>query len=288
MWVEYGVTVESEYGMTMHVDFTANGLKGTEVVLAAYFQYTNNPEEFLPDRNQRYYTVGGSVAASTKITPQYDASVFTDVQVFIPYAELDLDAGTHELTINLQLVYPVGKGGTIAWLKQHDIIYTQQDESRGAPSPGATINKSSSAKAKPAVTTGPRATFDKMWVDHNVKGESGQTGLLIHLKFVTYDMKDVEADVAVFFDHNDGTGVPLKDKNNKYRSRMGNVAVFKTIYPGYATAYYDDLQLFMPYEEFDLGAGKHPLSFEAMLIYPNGTVIAKFGWYDFDYTNPGR
>jgi hypothetical protein len=183
----------------------------------------------------------------------------------------------------MQIVWP--RGGTIAWLKLYDIEYTQYDDARGAGTRGGAGNSGLTARNIPDKTTGPRATFEKMWVDHNVV-EGGVKGMVIHYKFVTYGMKDVEAYVATYFDYNDGVGGPLKDKNQKYHTSGGNVAVFKNIFPGYDTAWYDDLRVFMPYEEFDLPGGDYKLSLEAILIHKNGDVISKFGWYDFEYSRP--
>lgn len=283
MWVEYEVTEDNELGMRMHIDFTVYDLQNREVFIAAYFQHSDDKTDFLNDRNQRYHTNNGKVAVSRKITPSYNSSVYTDMQLFIPYLELDLDAGTYDLTINLQLVYP--QGGTIAWLKLHDIEYTQYDDSRGVGNRGSANKNGIAVKDLPAKTSGPRATFEKLWVEHNMT-ENGYKGMVIHFKFVTYEMKDMEGTVATYFDYNDGSDKPLRDKNGKYKSNNGDVAVYRGIYPGYETANYDDFQVFMPYEEFDLSPGDYNLSFEAMLLSKNGSLIAKFGWYDFEYSKP--
>jgi hypothetical protein len=47
----------------------------------------------------------------------------------------------------------------------------------------------------------------------------------------------------------------LKDKNDKFVSTAGDVALYKAIKPAYDPAIYDDLSLFMPYSEFDLEPG---------------------------------
>jgi hypothetical protein len=282
MWVDYGVTENNQYGMRIHVAFTAYNLMNMDAFLGIYFEYTGEKSQRLRDINGAYKTALGEVAVSKKFTPSYAVSIFDDMQIFMPYDELDLDPGNYELTMNTQVVYP--QGGTIAWLTLYDFLYTQYDQSRGANNTKA--NATSSAKMKPAKTSGPRAVFDTLWVEHNITDKNGAKGMTIHLKFVAYDMKDVDADVAIYFDYNDAKGGPLKDKNQQYASKNGNVSVFKGIYPAYATAYYDDLQVFMPYNEFDLDPGEYNLSFEAMLIYPDGNLISKFGWYDFTYSRP--
>lgn len=287
IWVDYDTYSGNQYGMMIHVDFTTYEMKGIPVEFAVFFDYYDGENlVWLKDNNGRYNSPGGYVGVAKKITPSYETSVFTDIQVFMPYDELDLDAGTHDLSMELYINYLPPKKGSVAFLGYKDFTYTQYDEGRGLSSRGETVAKAKSAKNSLVAEAAPSATFEKLWVDHNITDENGNKGMIIHYKFVTHNMKDVEAYVASYFDYNDGSGLPLKDKNKKYYTSGGNVAVFKSIYPGYDTAYYDDLRVFMPYEEFDLPAGDYNLSFEAILIFKNGGIISKFGWYDFTYNKP--
>lgn len=285
MWIDYDVMEGSRYGMLIHIAFTAYDMKGMTAYLGAYFRYNdgnpNNPVIHAGKRIGPYHTKEGHLALGKDITPTYDASVYEDVQLFFPYDEFDLPAGVYELTIDVQLLYKDG-GGTIAWLKQYDIEYTSSDKSRSSGNVKGTI------KTRLAPTTGPRATFDKMWVDHNVVDANGVKGMNIHFKFIVYDMKDREAQVAVYFDYNDGIGGSLKDKNKRYYTKNGYVAVFKTINPGFTTTNYDDLTVFMPNAELDLDPGDYNLAFEAMLLNMEGGLITKFGWLDFVYNYSGK
>jgi hypothetical protein len=76
----------------------------------------------------------------------------------------------------------------------------------------------------------------------------------------------------------------LKDKNQKFFSTDGDVAVYKNIKPGSDVAYYDDLQVFMPNDEFDLDPGNYKLILDAKLIYAKGGLINYFTYYGFDYS----
>ncbi len=287
VWVEYDITENGQYGMKVHVDFTTYNIESIPAQLTIYFSYFDGKEQvWLKDNNGRYKSPNGTVSVGKDFTSSYPTSVFTDVQIFMPYKELDVEAGTHDLSMNIYVMYQPPKTGAVGFLGYEDFTFTKNDEGRGAGNRGATLLKDASAKKIPLKTTGPRATFEKLWVEHNITNENGIKGMIIHFKFVTYGMKDVEAYVASFFDYNDGTGMSLKDKNQKYYSSGGNVAVYRGIYPGYDTAYYDDLQVFMPYDEFDLETGDYKLSFETLLIHKEGDVIAKFGWYDFEYSKP--
>ena len=57
----------------------------------------------------------------------------------------------------------------------------------------------------------PRATFNKMWVDYDVT-EGGLKGMRLHIKFTVYDMLNMDAYMAVYFEYNDERGGLLKDK----------------------------------------------------------------------------
>ena len=132
----------------------------------------------------------------------------------------------------------------------------------------------------------PRATFDKLWVDYDVY-ESGVKGMRIHVKFTAYDMLNVDSYLAIYFEFDDEVGGYLKDKNSKFNSSAGEVAVYNNIKPLYNPAVYNDLSVFMPYGEFDLDPGQYDLSMDVKLIYKTGGIISKLTTYNFEYTEPG-
>jgi hypothetical protein len=276
MWVEYNQTLHDEYGMIIHIDFSVYDMQDRDAYLVVCFQYNDASSFPVKDKNGKYTTTSGQAAVSKTFRPTYNSSVYTDYQLFMPYDELELDPGKYDLTMNVQLVYT--EGGTFAWLKQYDFEYTIPDNDRGKSS-----KTKSTASFHPAATTGPRAVFDSLWIEHNVK-QDGVSGMMMHFKFTTYDMKDMDADVAVYFSYNNAAGTQLKDKNNKYVSSSGYVAVYKDIKPAYAETTYDDLQIFMPNDEFDLDPGAYKLILDAKLIYAKGGLITYFTYYDFEYS----
>lgn len=283
MWIDYGETVEGRYGMMMHIAFTVYNMKGIEGQLVCYFKYTDGkPESLITHRKagDRYHTAEGQLAVAKNYTPPYDAAIYEDAAIFFPYDEFGLDPGKYNLTIDVQFRNPTNGQG-IAWLQLYDIEYTSYDNSRG---PGSTP---SAVKAIPPATTGPRASFDSMWVDYDVK-EEGELGMRLHFKFTAYDMKDVESYVAVYFEYDDAKGGALKDNNGKYASSGGYVAVYRDVNPGFAAATYDDLQIFMPYNELDLSPGSYQLVMDTKLIYKAGGLISNFTYHAFDYTKPAR
>jgi hypothetical protein len=130
----------------------------------------------------------------------------------------------------------------------------------------------------------PRATFDKLWIDYDVT-EGGELGMRIHTKFTVYNMKDVDAYVAVYFKN--ASGEYLRDKNNSFNSTEGDVAVYKPIRPGYDPADFNDLPIFMPYKELDLGPGQYQLVLDSKLIYKKGGSILNFTEYPIQYSQSG-
>jgi hypothetical protein len=126
----------------------------------------------------------------------------------------------------------------------------------------------------------PSAEFEKIWVDYNVR-ENGRLGMRIHVKFTVYNMKDVDSYLAVYFEKSDGT--KLKSTNKKFASKDGQVAVFRSLKPGYVDTVYKDLEVFMPYEELKLGKGKYDLKMDADVIYEKGDLVEHLGYYDFQY-----
>jgi hypothetical protein len=57
----------------------------------------------LKDFNDSYNTTAGHVAAGKNFTPSYDRSTYTDLDIFIPYSELHMADGNHELCFDLEI-----------------------------------------------------------------------------------------------------------------------------------------------------------------------------------------
>ncbi|MEO7983320.1 MAG: hypothetical protein ABI688_04485 [Bacteroidota bacterium] len=278
MWIDYDATQDGRDGMMMHVAFTVYNMKGMEGVLGCYFKYSDSkPDSYIKHTGNTnvFHSSNFILSVRKLLVPNYEASVYDDMELFMPYDEFNLAPGEHAITIDVQFQTKAGVG--IAWLKLYDIIYTEPESSRSANKKFFTV------KNKPLLTTGPRATFDSLWVDYDVK-ENDVLGMMLHFKFTAYDMKDTQAAVAVYFEYNDERGGILKDKNQQYSSSGGDVAVYKDVKPGFSPAYYDDLQVFMPYNELDLAPGTYQLLMDTKLIYSRGGLIANFTLQGFRYT----
>jgi len=260
MWVDYDITEDGLKGMRIHVKFTAYDMLNIDAYMAIYFAYDGENGSTLKDKNQKYYSTSGDVAVYKNIKPLYNPAVFDDLQVFMPYSELDLDPGKYDLTMDVKLIYK--EGGLIQKLTRYDFEYTKPGTSAVG---GAPVSVAS-------------ATYDKMWVDYDIT-ENGKKGMRIHVKFSVSKMKNVDSYLAIYFEKKDGE--KLKTSNTDYRSKSGQVAIYKSLLPSYDETDYNDLQLFMPYSELNLGTGKFDLKMDVDVIYKNGDLVKHLDYHDF-------
>ncbi len=86
-------------GMSFLSDFKVkNGLK-QEFTMAVYFYTANNTP--LKDSNKKFYSASGQVAVFKKFVPTYANAVFNRFEIFMPYEELELDCGKHNLKYSI-------------------------------------------------------------------------------------------------------------------------------------------------------------------------------------------
>jgi hypothetical protein len=260
LWIEYDVFDNGIKGMKIHVKFTAYEMKDMDAFLAIYFQTDDENATWLMDKNNKYNSTDGYVAVYRSIKPQYDPAVFDDLDIFMPYTELDLDPGEYDLAMDVKLIYKAG--GTISKLTTYYFEYTK---------PGT---KTTAAGGAPGIT----ATFKDLWIDFDVF-ENSEKGMKIHAKFSVNSMKNIEGFLACYFEKKDGTR--LTSTNSTYRSKTGQLAVYRSITPAYDQADYNDLSVFIPYSAFDVSAGRSDLKIDADLIYKEGGMIQHMKYYDF-------
>ncbi|CAN5209981.1 hypothetical protein BH10ACI1_BH10ACI1_14200 [soil metagenome] len=258
MWIDYDITVGGVKGMRIHTDFKVYGMKGVDGYLALYFQERDGTS--LQDNNGKFNSATGTVAVYRDISPGFQTAVYEDFDVFMPYSELDLPGGNYDLRIDADVIYK--QGGLVSHLTFYNFVYN---------------------KAKPV--TNPTATFGKIWADYNVT-EGGRRGMRIHLKCNVFDMVGEDGYFAFYFQYKDGT--QLKTSNRAYRSneRPGNLALYFDIKPGYQNTVYEDVQVFMPYEEFSVGRGNNDLQIDVDLIKKDTTLIQHLSFFDFWYERP--
>jgi hypothetical protein len=263
VWVDYNVTEEGRSGMRIHTAFKALGMKGVSAYLQIRFQSSDGV--WLKDKNGAFNHQDGSVAVFRSMKPGFDPAVYEDLDAFMPYDELDLPAGKYALKMDVDVIHEAGE--LIQHLTLYPFDFTQ---------PGKTT-------APVKSSTAPSGSFDRIWVDYDVT-EGNRYGMRIHVKFTVYNMKNLPSYLAIYFAKADGTR--LLTNNREFRSKEGQVAIYKELDIGYDPGVYSDLKLFLPYSELSLSPGKYDLEMSVDLIYKEGGLIQHLSDYEFEYTKP--
>jgi len=135
--VSENVDVDNKKGLSVHVTFNIYGMKGNESMVSCYFYDSNG--NALVDTNNNYGTNGSVhyVAASKKISPRYDRSIYSDLEIKIPYDELHL-SGNYRQNLRVDVLiwdYSVtpnkvlGRKDRVTFTCSPDIAYLKIDGS---------------------------------------------------------------------------------------------------------------------------------------------------------------
>ncbi len=258
MTIDYKANENGVNGMMLHLTFTAYDMKDIESSVAIYFMYNDYHRGILKDTNQKYYSSAGDVAVYKSLKPAFSPAFFEDLQIFIPYDELDLLPGDYDLTMDVKLIFD--KGGLISELGKENFRFT---------------------KPLPNTSTIPTASIDSIRIDQNI-AENNKTGMRISLnKFSISGMKDTDCFLAIYFEKKDRTKLQAVNLNSSYRSQGGQIAIFQALTLPYDVSVYDNLAQFIPYEELGLGKGKHELRMDMDVIYKNGTLLKHIRFHEF-------
>ena len=101
VWVDYNVKEGGENGMRIHVKFEVTGMEGVDSYLMVYFQKEDGSN--LETSSSLYGSKDGRVAAKRALKPGYDVTVYKDLDVFIPYSELNLSKGKYNLKMDIDV-----------------------------------------------------------------------------------------------------------------------------------------------------------------------------------------
>lgn len=120
---DYNVQQNGQKGMLMKPSFSVSGMKGKSGYLSIHFQKRDGTP--LPANGQKQYRdVNGNLAAFQEIKPDYDDTVYSNLELFLPYDELDLPVGKHDLKMVFDLLD--GDGVRIEHLSDEDFWYEQK------------------------------------------------------------------------------------------------------------------------------------------------------------------
>lgn len=120
--VDYNVEEDGKKGMRMRTTFTVTGMKGKDGYLAIHFQKRDG--EPLTANAGEYRDVKGNLAAFQTLKPDYDETLYKDLDLFLPYDEIDLPVGKHDLRMDFDLLD--GKGISLEHLAYENFWYEQK------------------------------------------------------------------------------------------------------------------------------------------------------------------
>lgn len=86
--IQHHAAENGNSGMKFHVKFNINGAQNRNCHCTIFFYGVGG--NALVDRNQNYRTTDGKVSVGTSFTPPYEGTVYPDLEIFMPYRELDL------------------------------------------------------------------------------------------------------------------------------------------------------------------------------------------------------
>jgi hypothetical protein len=116
--IVHNVTVNGQKGMRVHARFTVNyGLNNPCKLIAYFYDEDGDP---LESDDPKYKNADGNVSVSTNFTPKYDPALYKDLQLFVPYAALNMESGDeYNLKFYLALYDQSGKRffGKSGWYK---------------------------------------------------------------------------------------------------------------------------------------------------------------------------
>jgi hypothetical protein len=108
----------------------------------------------------------------------------------------------------------------------------------------------------------------------------------VHAKFTLRNLKDVPLKMAVRVQKKDGD--ILASRTSAYRNQGNQLEASKPLKPGFVNAVYKDYNVFIPYDEFVIGPGKHKLDLDADIYYGDGELLKHLALHPFAFTQPAR
>ncbi len=101
VWVDYNKTEAGELGMWIHLKFEITKMKDVDSYAIVYFQTSDGTG--LSNGTGEYQSKDGYVAVKKALKPGFDPTVYEDLQLFMPYAKLNLSQGKYNLKMDIDL-----------------------------------------------------------------------------------------------------------------------------------------------------------------------------------------
>ncbi len=128
------------------------------------------------------------------------------------------------------------------------------------------------------------AKIDKFWIDLDAV-KDGEQGLMGHLKFDVYGMKDKPVHLRLFFYDSNKYIWMCQSNGLNYRTTSGRVCSGKDVYPKYDGSTFHDAQVFMPIRQLQLASGTHNYFCDMYVIdMSTGKTLAESKYIQFSGT----
>ncbi len=252
--IEHNAYSDGKKGMRINVQFDISGALSVTHRMVCYFYDSDG--DALTDTNGEYSTTNDKVSVGKDFTPNYQSASYTSFNLFIPYSELHLGCGEHQLKFKI-----------VVWDK------TKSDWDKVANSGFTYFSYWKCSSIKDI----------EVDVKHNVMVD-GRKGMKIYPQFAIKHGKDTKCRVSAYFYFDDGR--KLKDFNDAYNTTDGHVSTGTDIKPcceitNYSLGDYYDFYLFMPYSELHLDAGAfYNLKFY-VVVWDGDRKIEESDWITF-------
>ncbi|MFR9503529.1 MAG: WG repeat-containing protein [Rikenellaceae bacterium] len=120
IWIEHNLLDGDDLGMSVHMELTLLNLKGK--TLNVTLTFVNEDGDLIVDKDGEYCNAEGSVEGREDVVVNYDRSQYDDFQIFIPYKEMHLENGDHDLQLRLSTV-----DGDKEWVKSAAFTFSMMD-----------------------------------------------------------------------------------------------------------------------------------------------------------------
>lgn len=120
VWAEHNVTQDGRIGMRIHTSFDVSNMDKVQGLAVAYFYLKDGTP--LKDFNGLFTSVTGQATSSIAFTPAYPSTNYSDLNFFMPYDELHMNAGRYDLKFKVEL-FRKKEDGNYENLKTSDWVY---------------------------------------------------------------------------------------------------------------------------------------------------------------------
>jgi hypothetical protein len=125
IWIEHNVVWGMFFGMRIHTSLMVRGQRNNQCKMVAHFFDVNGQPLRDFNFNPFFRTVDGFVSTAVDIIPFYEETNYPDIVMYIPYNELHLMPGIHQLVCRIS-IYDVARNYFIAQSIFQPFMVTQQ------------------------------------------------------------------------------------------------------------------------------------------------------------------